>query len=223
MTLRTGWLLRGLALLILAVLAAHLLLNLLPYDAWSLARLRGFVHVDDEQSFPTYLASLLLSGCAFAAFWIGRLERAPFPGWRGLGLLVLLAGVDEVAALHETLNPVVREVLELGQSGWLRFAWIIPAAALLVLLLALFLRFAAWLPALTRNRFALAAAVFLAGSLLMELPGGYISVAYGFESLPYLLASTLEEGLEFAGVLLFLRALLLHLRALADPPVLRLE
>ncbi len=221
-TLNVLQVLRSLSILVLVMLAAHVFLSLLPYESWSLARLRAFVHVDSERSFPTYLASLLLSLCGFVALWIGRLERSPFPGWSGLGLLFLLAGIDEIAALHESLSPAVRSALEVGESGWLRFAWIIPAALVLLLLFVLFLRFALSLSAATRGRFALAAAIFLAGGLLLELPGGYLNVTYGLGSLPYILVSTLEEGLEFAGVLLFLWALIAYLRALADPPALRL-
>ena len=226
--LATPHLLRTLAWIVAATLAAHLLISLLlgaAEPSWPLGLVQRFVHPDQERAFPTYLASMLLSLCALVAFWISRLERLPAPGWRGVALVFWLAGIDEIAAVHEEFSPPVRHALELGTSGfgWLRFAWVIPAALLLLVLLALFLRFIAALAPRTRGRLLRAALVFLSGSLLLELPGGLFSLRYGLESVPYLIVSTLEEGLEFAGVLLFLSALLAHLRALAAPPTLQLE
>lgn len=210
------------ALLVLAIVTLHLGLHLVPFDSWSLDRLRGLVDVDAERSLPTYLASVLLTGCALTALWLSRLEREPPPpGWAGVAVLFALAAVDEIATVHEALSRPVRSALDL--DGWLRFAWVIPAGALLIVLALLFTRFLLSLPPELRRGLLLGAAVFIFGAMGLELPGGYLKENAGLDSTAYLLVSTTEETLEFAGTLLLLRALLRHLRDRPGEVVLRLR
>ncbi|HZD01191.1 MAG TPA: hypothetical protein VFA46_13695 [Actinomycetes bacterium] len=63
----------------------------------------------------------------------------------------------------------------------------------------------------------------LAGSLGVEAVGGHLSRTLGQDSLVYLTAADAEEALEMAGILVFLQALLAHLRRVASAVVLELR
>ena len=54
------------------------------------------------------------------------------------------------------------------------------------------------------------AALFLGGAVGLEMVGGSVAETEGIESLRYRLLANLEEGLELAGTLLFIYALLLE-------------
>lgn len=214
-------LLQFLALAVLIILVLHLTLQLLPIDFTGIGPLRDKLDVDNERSLPTYLASALLTICGMLCLWLARVERLPWPGWTFLAVAFVGAGIDEVATIHEELNFPLAAALELG--GWLRFAWVIVGAAVALIVAAVFLR--AFLALPTRVRFGLAAGatLFLLGAVGMELPGGRLSESLGFESWQYILVSTLEEALEFAGVLVWLRVLVRHMQNIAPDTSFRLN
>jgi hypothetical protein len=54
----------------------------------------------------------------------------------------------------------------------------------------------------------LGAALYLGGCLGIEALGGGYDAAHGYDNLPYNLLTTLEEGLEMAGLVVFLSHLL---------------
>uniref|UniRef100_A0ACD5GU38 Uncharacterized protein n=1 Tax=Desertifilum tharense IPPAS B-1220 TaxID=1781255 RepID=A0ACD5GU38_9CYAN len=57
----------------------------------------------------------------------------------------------------------------------------------------------------------------------IELIGGYYAYIYGKENLIYSLWVALEEGLEMAGILVFIYALLTYLRSLSDSITIHFE
>jgi len=95
-----------------------------------------------------------------------------------------------------------------GDLGIFYFAWVIPGIALVLVLGLFFLRFLLSLPATTRRRFLIAATLYLGGALGVELIGGQYAELHGFESFTYSMIATVEESLEMAGLILFIRALL---------------
>ncbi len=212
--------LRFLWLVVVVILGLHLALQLLPLDFPGSHLLMLKVHIDEERAFPTYLSSMLLTACGLLAWWLARIERLPWPGWSLLAIVFLVAGVDEVAAIHEEFSDPLRSALVVG--GWLRFAWVILGASISLVIALLFLRAFLAIPAAVRWQLALGAGLFLLGAIGMELPGGYLKESQGIESAPYVLVSTIEEGLEMAGTLVWLRALTTHLRDVAATPALRL-
>lgn len=206
------------SLVVGTVLGLHLLVNVLPVDFVGADTLGLVVHVDRERSVPTYLAAALLGLNALVLAAIAGLEPRVGEGaarrdrafWLGLALLFALASMDEVATFHEMTQAPIRKALDL--SGFLRFAWVIPVSAVLLLLAALYFRFWLRLPRPTRIGFALGAGLFALGALGLELPGGFFKEELGIGSNAYRIVSLLEEGLEFAGTIVLLGAFLGHLR-----------
>lgn len=156
-----------------------------------------------------YSAALLLGAAALLAV-IARLERRA--GRRHVGLWGLLSvgfvclSLDETIKLHKILIfPLCRGVV--GASLPCSF-WVVPGGLFVLVLAAVCWRLLASLDRSTRRRFLGAAAVYLTGALGVEILSGLYANWYGIESVRYVLASTLEEALEMAGMILFLYALL---------------
>jgi hypothetical protein len=122
------------------------------------------------------------------------------------GTFVLLS-LDEVASFHEMLSVPLRDAWH--TTGFLYFAWVIPGASSVLVFLLVFLRFLARIPAETRRGFLWAGFVFCSGCLGMEMIDGRHLTLHG-EDLNYLWMSVLEESLEMAGEILFLRSLLAY-------------
>jgi len=221
LSLSLGRVLRALSVTVALVLVVHVFLQLLRFDFVGKDVLRLVFDVDDETSLPTFLAAAILTACGALAWWLSRLERLPRPGWLVLALVFVLAGVDEVAAIHEELNEPLRDALDL--EGRLRFAWVLVGGVVAAVVAGLFLRPFLALPGALRARLALGAALFLLGALGMETVGSRLYVPGGPQTSPYLLVAAAEEALEFAGALVWLGALGGRLRDLASPPTLTLE
>jgi hypothetical protein len=120
--------------------------------------------------------------------------------------------LDEVIGLHEQLGPLLR------LSGVLYFSWVVPAAAVVVTLAAVYLPFLGRLTPWARKRFVIAAIVYLTGAVLLELPLGYWTERHGNDNAVYALIDFVEESLEILGASLFLAALLQYLDAPAGSP-----
>ncbi len=117
-------------------------------------------------------------------------------------------GFDEAFQAHERLNDPIRRVLGGGRLGVFSFAWVVPGLVLEFLLMLVFLRFLVRLPAPTRRRVVLAAALYLGGSIGMEMLGGWLVELHGPNSWQYTTVTTIEEGMEMAGLISFVWALL---------------
>jgi len=159
-----------------------------------------------EANLPTWYASSLLLCCALVLAAIAHRAR-PATGWWGLAIGFGLMSLDEAAELHEQLGG------RLDTGGVLYFDWVIPAAAVVAVLALVYLRFLIALPPVTRRRFVVAAAVYLGGALVMELPLGWWTERHGDANLGYALIDAGEEALELAGASLFLDALLAYREA----------
>jgi len=157
-----------------------------------------------EENLPTWFSACLLFSCGLALAAIAsraRREGEPHPGhWWGLCAAFLYISLDEIAQIHEHLGR-----WEL--HGVLYFSWVVPAAAVLAILGALYLPFLLQLPARRRRQFILAGALYVGGALLMELPLGWWYERAGDANLAYAAIDHVEETLEMIGASLFLSAL----------------
>lgn len=175
-------------------------------------------HVGTEGNITTYFSVVLLLGAAAVLGWIGWAvrcageEESGMGGaaryWLGLAALFGYLSMDEASALHERLIVPVRELL--GVGGLLSFAWVIPGMAVVILLGGLYVRFILRLPRRTLVHFGLGAALYLGGAIGMELLGGAHYEVYGDQTVVYSALTTVEETMEMAGVVVFIRGLLLH-------------
>lgn len=117
--------------------------------------------------------------------------------------------------MHERLGNAMARALPMG--SWSTFAWVIPGAAVVMMVAACaagFLRRQAlWL----RTRLIVSAAMFFGGAVGCEALGGYIYAHHGKESALFQVEVLFEEGLEMAGAILLLDTLLRARQRLAPP------
>ena len=130
-------------------------------------RLFEFLNVNHEGNFPTWLSSTLLTlnglGLLVIAYIKRQMAQPYFLNWLVLGIIFFFLSLDETASLHESSISTLRDVL--GTGGFLYYAWIIPAAILVVVLGLLYLPFLFHLPRYIQKVFSTAAALYLSGAL----------------------------------------------------------
>ena len=183
----------------------------------ALADLKGVLWANQELNVWTWYSTLLLAGLA-AAFALTAVlrRRAGMPALDATVFAVVAAwlSADEAAALHERLGTVARALGVRGTFEWVALG--LPIALIGAAALAVVARRTD--PSLRRG-LALAAVLFLGGALVLEAGAGLLVETYGLSRAAplFVLEVTLEEGLEAAGVLVALRAVLAGLRIAVGP------
>jgi hypothetical protein len=175
--------------------------------------LAGFVplfYVDMEQNIPTLFSVLLILFAtlllAIIAIFHGKKRIAGVSKWVILSFGFLLMAFDEAFQFHERLNIPVGTLLGSGSLGIFYFAWVIPGIALVFVLGIYFSRFWLQLPATTRFSFWMAATFYIGGAIGVELIGSRHAELHGYVNGMYSMIVTLEEGLEMAGLIVFIWA-----------------
>jgi hypothetical protein len=174
------------------------------------------LHLNGEKNAPALFATALMSVAALAfALW----ARAAIGGtrarrmWQLLAALFVFLAVDEYFSVHERLSVPMRTMFDLHGTAF-HYAWILPYGIGVAALAALFLPIYLRLPRGMQFGFALAAALFLTGALGMQVVGSLVLASHGDDSTFYAIASTVEEALELAGVVVLIDTLLRGLAAL---------
>jgi hypothetical protein len=202
------------AIILLLSVMGQLWLYLTPRESpWGIV---GLFNVDFEMNVPTFYQVLVLLAAVLLPTIIAILKRqarAPFVvHWWLLALGFFVIANDEFYALHEKLSEPLRRWLGLETMGVLHFAWVIPAFVLVIALALFYYPFLRHLDRSTRTRFFGAALIYLGGALGVELIGGRYAEVHGTWNLTYSLITTVEEGMEMAGAVLFVDALLRYLQ-----------
>jgi hypothetical protein len=166
--------------------------------------------VDGEANIPAWFSAALLLSCAFLLAAIAsahRQHRGGYVGrWLVLSFIFGFLSLDETAQLHELSIAPLRDMFD--TTGFLYYAWIIPAGICVALFVLGYLSFLAKLPARTRWLFLLAGALFVGGALGVEAVSGSHASLHGEQNLTYHLIITVEELCEMAGLVVFIYALL---------------
>jgi hypothetical protein len=201
------------AVVILLSLVQDLLIFLVPEAGFSDRIYR--LDLDTEASLPTWLSSGLMLVCALTLLAIavqvkreGLFKALP---WLLLSAAFFFVSLDESISLHEWLSAAIGA--RVNNTGMFYFVWAVPALVLCLAGLACFLPFILSFKGLDRALLIGSAAVFLSGAIGMEMIGGSVAEVAGIDNLTYRLLATVEETLEFAGLLIFLLFLLRRLRA----------
>lgn len=182
------------------LLVALGLANTFAYFALDLGSLE-FVNLDREGNLPTWFQSAMLAACALLAAAIAATGAESRRHWWGLAVLMAIASIDEASEGHELLIDPIREALH--PSGLLYWGWVIPGAAVVVVLALVYRGFVRAQPRPIRRGLTAAAALYVGGALIGEMISGTVS-----GGVAYALATTGEEALEIAGQLALLWTLL---------------
>jgi hypothetical protein len=168
--------------------------------------------LDDEKNPPAIFSGFLLFLAAIVVAFNARVEsRIRWRRhWWVLAAGFLFMSIDETFVFHEKLGDPVQGLLGDGYPPVFHFAWVIPALVVVSLLAVAFLRFLRALPSGTRNRFLVAATLYLGGAIGMEMVGARYLMLYGSD-FPQSLIIILEESLEMFGAIFFIHANLRHL------------
>jgi len=163
-----------------------------------------------EANVPTWFSSSLLLLSALLLGTIAMQQRSVdarfWRHWAFLALAFVFLSMDETAQIHEMLARPTRYLT--GVGGFLYFAWIVPVGASLIVFVAAYARFLGGLPGTTRRLFLLSGSLYVAGALGMESIGSLIFTRVGGDCTAYELATLVEEFLEMAGIVIFLKALM---------------
>jgi len=204
------------AVLVVTSLAGQLFRFATGHDTmWGLIPL---FYVDTEDNIPSYfsaaqllVAALLLGAIAF----IKQRTQAPYrTRWILLAFTFLYLSIDEAEGVHELMIEPMRRLLGPWARGFLYYAWVVPGAAVAVVLGLAYLKLLREFPDRLRRLVVVGAILFTGGSIGMELVGGWWFDHYG-PTLLYSLFVTVEEGAEMAGITVFIYALLAYLGVIA--------
>ena len=201
-----------LAILAVALMLASTLGQVVKYETGH-DRIYGLVqlfHHDSENNVPTFFSTVILLISTILLSIITTLKKKERDSyafhWGMLAIIFLFLSMDEASSIHELLNNPMRKMVE--AKGVFYYAWIIPYIALVFLFTLSYFRFWLHMPKQTQFLFAIAGFAFLGGAIGMEIIGGLYVELHGYNNLTYNLISTVEEGLEITGIILFVYALL---------------
>lgn len=204
-TLSIGRLMTLLWWLVAALVGLHVLLTVVHFQLVELPwYLRQIFDVDEEDSFPTWYSAFALGLTAVVLWGQARRQHAVASPWRwhwsGLALGFLVLSIDEIAGMHESLNSMTEH------------SWAVPGTIVVALVGGIYLSFLVQLERRTAVWFAIAGALYVGGAVGVE----YYTEPYlendALNTLAYNLWTAVEEGMEMGGVLLFLSALLRHMK-----------
>jgi hypothetical protein len=179
--------------------------------------MKGFVplfYLDGEANIPTWYSAFALLAAAGLLALIALHRRVcgdqSSVYWASMTAMLGFLSLDEVSQIHEYPVEPMREAID--GTGYLHYAWVIPAAVLTTTVAALLWRFVMDLPRRTRYLFTLAGATFVGGALGVEMISGNHIYHHGDRDLGYVLIITIEEWMEMLGVVIFIHALLDYMR-----------
>jgi hypothetical protein len=100
----------------------------------------------------------------------------------------------------------------LSFKGYPCYAWVFPAMFILMVMGAFYVKFYFDLPKVTKRMFSLAAGVYVGGGLVMEMVGGRYSHVFGDNNAGFALLATVEESMEFVGIIILIYALIVYVK-----------
>ena len=155
------------AFFLLATLVAHLCFREKTSDLPAF----DFIDVDGEANLPSWYSSVLLQFCGVIAFVIGNFDvQNQKTGWRGIALILLLMGMDEIAGIHNAPSHRLSEITGIS-NGYMTNAWVIPASLLCIILAVIYLPFIWRLQPWLRRALIGSAIAYLMGAVGFEILG----------------------------------------------------
>lgn len=170
--------------------------------------------LDHEQNLTTYFSTINLLISSLLLFIIANYKKINnqifTKSWYVLSGIFLYLSVDEGAKLHELLMRPTEHLL--GCKKVFYFAWVLPGLIAVSIFGLLYLKFFLHLPKKYKTLFFLSALIFVGGAIGIEIIDGHYASLHGGENAVYELLTSLEEGMEVAGIILFIYTLLSYIR-----------
>ncbi len=171
-------------------------------------------NLDGEKNIPSFYSTAALLFCSILLATIALIKKINqdryFFHWGALATIFLFLSADEWLSLHEKMGKLLGS--KINASGIFHYAWVIPGAILVFIVALAYLKFLTHLPRKTRRLFLTAASLFVSGAIGMELAAGYYVTNHtSWSRMIWMALTTAEEALEFAGVILFIYALLSYM------------
>jgi hypothetical protein len=177
------------------------------------SKLVNFFDLNHEGNLPTWYQANMLLFCGLLLLLVTMSyarQKLWSHGayWFVLGVGFCYLSLDETVSIHETIGPPIQSALEI-EGGIFYFAWVIPATIGVVILFFSFIPFLRSVSVGTRNRFLIAGAIYVLGTVIVEaLSGAYVSAGDRGDSFAHKMITSFEELLEMLGIVLFMHAVL---------------
>jgi hypothetical protein len=172
-------------------------------------------HVAEEGNLTTWFSSMLLlfSSILLAIIATGtRVQAKPYTWhWAGLSVVFFLMSLDEASRIHELTIAPLRSLF--NASGIFHYAWVLLAIPFLLAVGVAYLGFLRHLPRDSRFLFLLAGGLYVLGAMGMDMVSGYFISHQAAPRLLEPILITVEELLENVGIVVFIYALLSHIRS----------
>ena len=169
------------------------------------------LNMDRELNLPTLFSSTLLLVSALLMRRLGQCsDRIAARDWLLLSKIFIFLALDEALQIHEILIiPGLRNQVHPALAS----TWVVPYAALALILLWRFRQFLGSISRATASRLLQAGAVYIGGAIGMEMIGSFAvrSSLIRLHSPWYGAITGLEEALELFGIILLIDALLREL------------
>lgn len=189
-------------------------------------RVANYLHkefaINVDWTVPSWFAVSLWALLGLLAFIHMAVDQPRKIGWLGMTLISWVASVDEFLGLHERLSgpaQVVQESIGIDLAG---ARWVLLGGVIALLVVLLLIRHVWSLPSEARRDVILGGVVFLIGSIGFEIVDALGFAATDSYNWISMIGSHVEEGLEFAGVILAIRGLLtilpVSIEAIAENP-----
>ena len=198
----------------IALVGLNLLLGFLKFiDHESvITTFLSFFDSNPELTFNTWFSALLLVAAALGSSMARLASEEHRKGFTALAWLLLYLSLDEATALHERLDPLLRDNLEsitlfdtLKDAAGVRLAaWILIGTVLVIVVGVFFIGFLRKLPSHVRSGFLLGGLIFIFSAIVTDFVGGYFHQTFG-PGVGSDLASNLEEFGEMIGVIIVAR------------------
>lgn len=183
----------------------------------------GFVPLFDlnnEYNIPAFYSALAIWASAALLYFIYRQEKAAGAPkayyWRHFSFLFIFLGVDELASIHEIFGRFAPMIWERFPALQISRKWIIPFSPIILAMAVYFFRFFLLLSKENKLRFATAGLVYITGAVIIEILGEWFANKYNMHPIFKGFSAVAEEGCEMLGIVLFIRALLMHIQKYSD-------
>jgi len=167
-----------------------------------------------EGNLPTYYSSVLLLIAALLLLVVTLTERtikSRFVSyWAFLTFGFIYLSMDEMLVLHESISQFIRAVTDYSGEGVLSSPWVILGAITVTVIFMMFFKFIIHLDRKTKYLFLLAGALYVGGAIGFEIIENLYADSHG-QDLVYSMMQNLEEGMEMAGIIVFIYGLLKYI------------